>query len=1095
MVAIRDLIALFPEALHKDIAQKLQSNNILSLSGAGNVSSKVFIIADLFRTTPQTILWIVNDITEQEALIQALKLWMSIKVVSLDLDENITNDKIINHKNKEKILTIISALHQNIPCVVVTTMQTLLQRAPQYKDITEKSLTISLNEKVKTVEVFQSLIGAGYEVSSDFFVQPGQYHRQGDLLYIFPLGKENPVCIEFAFDEVVKISDYNQEKKEFMKEHKKVNILPLNIDFHSASLLTHFSEDALLIQDELEIIDQFIPLFDAVIQQKPQGIKTVFFTSFFDDVPHHTHVHYLSILKYQGVLDLVSDFHEKAIHNWCIFFLTKNRVELEAIFKEKGIDYDVGVPENQSVDLLKKEAQLHIIEVDKDAIFPPSFQTPKLNLALITDRDVADLHEKRKTFLKQKLYQDFLTSLKLNDYVVHVDHGIGVFMGLDRRTVDSVTREYLKIGYAENDRLFVPIDQADKVNKFIGAGDEPPRLTRLGSAEWATLTSRVKKETQKIAKELLILYAQRQNAKGHIFKEDNDVQKKFEETFPYEETPGQLRAILDVKADMEREKPMDRLVCGDVGFGKTEVAMRAAFKSVQSGSQVAFISPITILADQHYHSFKKRMEEFHVRVEMLSRFRTQKEQSDILRRIQNGEVDIVIGTHRLLQPDVDFKNLGLLIIDEEQRFGVKQKEMLKEKRSNIDVLTLTATPIPRTLNISLHGLRDITTITTPPPGRLPIITEVRRFSYELIRDAIMRELDRKGQIYFLHNRVQTIDSIAEKLKSLVPEARIVVSHGKLQSTELEKRILAFKDGLYDILVSSTIIENGIDLSNANTLIVNNAEKFGLAQLYQLRGRVGRGKQQAYAYFLYQAERLPLDAKRRLRAIVEASELGSGFQIAMKDLEIRGAGDILGANQHGAINVVGVSHFIRMLNQAVEELKAGGKLTEDSKPPQEVSIELPLPAFIPDSYIIHTKEKIMAYQRMSSADNFDYLRDLKNDMVEDYGKMPREVVNLFRVLELKIFAKKANITNVKAENIHDDSERQIVLTMSDRVRPANIINLLEYNATWQISGTKLKIKITDLGVNWVEELRECLKRLGDKVKRPVEAKEIASKSVS
>lgn len=1093
MAVIRDLIALFPEALHKDIAEKLQSTSLLSLSGAGNVSSKVFITADLLRTNSTTILWIVNDHTEQEALIQALKLWMSIKVLSLDLDENITNDKLINHKNKEKVLTILSVLNHDTPCVVVATVQALLQRAPNSREITEKSLTIKVQEKVKTLEIFQNLISIGYEVSPDLFLQPGQYHRKGDLLYIFPLGKENPICIEFAFDEVIRISDFNQEIKEFVKEHKKTVILPLNIDFHASSLVTHFPEKSLIIEDELEIIDEFVPLFDAVMQQKPSTTKSLLFTPFFDDVPHHTHLHYLSILKYQGVLDLASDLHEKAIHNWCIFFLTKNRAELEGVFKDKGIDYEVGVPENNSINLLEKKAQLHIIEVDKDAIFPPSFQTPKFNLALITDRDVADLHEKRKTFLRQKLYQDFLTSLKFNDYVVHVDHGIGLFMGLDRRTVDNVTREYLKIGYAENDKLFVPIDQADKVNKFIGAGDEAPRLTRLGSAEWATITTRVKKETQKIAKELLILYALRENAKGYVFKQDNPLQKQFEETFPYEETPGQLRAIIDVKNDMENNKPMDRLVCGDVGFGKTEVAMRAVFKCVQSGKQAALISPITILADQHYHSFKKRMEQFHVRVEMLSRFRTQREQTIILQKIKNGEIDVVIGTHRLLQPDVDFKNLGLLVIDEEQRFGVKQKELLKEKRSDIDVLTLTATPIPRTLNISLHGLRDITTITTPPPGRLPIITEVRRFSYELIRETIMREIERKGQVYFLHNRVQTIDSIAERLHSLVPEARIVVSHGKLQSTELEKRILAFKDGLYDILVSSTIIENGIDLPNANTLIVNNAEKFGLSQLYQLRGRVGRGKQQAYAYFLYQAERLPLDAKRRLRAIVEASELGSGFQIAMKDLEIRGAGDILGANQHGAINVVGVSHFIRMLNQAVEELKAGGKLTEETKAPQEVSIELPLPAFIPDSYIVNTKEKIMAYQRMSSADNFDYLRDLKNDMIEDYGKMPREVANLFRVLELKILAKKANLANVKAENIHDDSERQVVLTMSDRVRPANIINLLEYNPKWQISGTKLKMKITELGVNWVDELRECLKRLGDKVKRPAEAKEVSSAS--
>jgi transcription-repair coupling factor (superfamily II helicase) len=557
--------------------------------------------------------------------------------------------------------------------------------------------------------------------------------------------------------------------------------------------------------------------------------------------------------------------------------------------------------------------------------------------------------------------------------------------------------------------------------------------------------------------------------------------EKFSKTFPYEETPGQLRAIMDVLSDMEKDKPMDRLVCGDVGFGKTEVAMRAAFKAVLGGKQVALISPITILTDQHYKSFKKRMDEFHVRIEMLSRFRSQAEQKKILKGLKDGTVDIVIGTHRLLQADIGFKNLGLVIVDEEQRFGVKQKESLKALRTEVDILTLTATPIPRTLNISLHGLRDITTITTPPPGRLPIITEVRRFSYNLIRNAILLEIERKGQIYFLHNRVQTIDDMASKLKSLVPEARFVVTHGKLNSDELEKRIMGFKDGEYDVLVSSTIIENGIDLPNANTLIVNNAEKFGLAQLYQLRGRVGRSRKQAYAYFLYNQQRLQVDAKKRLRAIVEASELGSGFQIAMKDLEIRGAGDILGASQHGSINVVGVSHFIRMLNQAVEELKSGGVVKAEAKP-VEVSIELPIPALIPDDYISNFKEKINFYQKLASADNFKFLSELRAEIVEDYGAMPNEVSNLLRILELKLLAKAANLTNVKAENVHSDIDRQIILTMSDKVKPENIMNMLEYNPKWIISGTKLKCKFNDLGVHWVDELAECLKKLAGKIER-------------
>jgi len=435
-----------------------------------------------------------------------------------------------------------------------------------------------------------------------------------------------------------------------------------------------------------------------------------------------------------------------------------------------------------------------------------------------------------------------------------------------------------------------------------------------------------------------------------------------------------------------------------------------------------------------------------------------------------------------LQPDVKFKNLGLIIVDEEQRFGVQQKEKLKEIKTEVDVLTLTATPIPRTLNICLNKLRDITTITTPPPGRLPIITEVRKFSPGLVRDAILRETKRGGQVYFLHNRVQTIDAMAAKLRELVPEATFGVAHGKLGSGDLEERVVSFKDKKFDVLVSSTIIENGIDLANANTLIVNNAEKFGLAQLYQLRGRVGRSKTQAYAYFLYHGQRLHLDAKKRLRAIVEASDLGSGFQIAMKDLEIRGAGDILGANQHGVINVVGVPHFMRMLNKAVEDLKAGRVGAGASAAEEaEVAIELPIPAYIPDDYIVNSRDKISEYQRLAGADNLAYLEEIREDVIRDYGKMPREVSNLFRIIELKILAKKAGVVGVRAETVHGGKDKEIVLTMGPKITPAHIISLLEYNSKWNIGGTRLRIGIEALGMQWFEELKECVGRLAVKAK--------------
>jgi len=556
----------------------------------------------------------------------------------------------------------------------------------------------------------------------------------------------------------------------------------------------------------------------------------------------------------------------------------------------------------------------------------------------------------------------------------------------------------------------------------------------------------------------LELYAKRAKSKGFAYEDDTGDQHAFEKGFPYQETPGQLKAIEDVKHDMESEYPMDRLVCGDVGFGKTEVAMRAAFKAVQDGKQVALLAPITILADQHYCTFRERMKDFPVRVEMLSRFRTPSQQRAILQRLRKGDIDIIIGTHRLLQDDVQFLNLRLVIIDEEQRFGVKQKEKFKEMRANVDILTLTATPIPRTLNLGLHKLRDITTITTPPPGRLPIITEVRKYSDALIRQAILTEIEREGQVYMLHNRVETIDAFADKLRELIPEATFVVGHGQLKPSALEERILAFKEGRFNVLVSSTIVENGIDLPRANTLIVNGAENFGLSQLYQLRGRVGRSKVQAYAYFLYHGQKLQEDAKKRLRAIVEACELGSGFQVAMRDLEIRGAGEILGASQSGAMQTVGVSHYLRMLKAAMDELKLGGK--EAREEDVNVEILLPVEAMIPSFYVTDEQEKISVYQKLAGSEDENILAEFEEDLLEEYGAPPVPVRNLFAVLKLKMACRRAGVQRVKEENV-GKGEDEVVLTLVRWVTAKEIMQLLSKNPQWRISGSTLRIRKEEL----------------------------------
>jgi len=1045
-----------------------------------NSYQKVFLVLQLIKTRPflNKIVWVCNSFAEQELITKAFKLWSDIPVHPMSMIDKPYMSGDETRENNIEVSSSLTHLNSKEKFVLVCKSSELIRTYPSSEEMESKVLNISIEDKIDSVELFEGLIKIGYQIAEDNRLNKGQYLRQGDVLDLFIPSRDNPVRIEMEFDNIGEMYEYDLDSGEQLGKIDKLTINPLSFADAKTSLLEHIGKSGLFVEDELEIPDEEYDLLVEQTNKKSPRTSYLQFSSFMEESDYHHHLHFLSVLKYQNKLDMVSDIKEKISTNWRILFFTKHAQEIKAIFDDKDVKYiDIG-----DVDGSLPEYKVTFIELENKDLFPEGFQNPRLKTLILTDREVLDMKEGAKEHdIKQRVFSDFLTGLKVNDFVVHTDHGIARFLGLEKKTVDEVTREYLKLGYAENDKLFVPIDQADKVSKFIGFGDKTPKLTRLGSAEWQTMTSRVQKETEKIAEELLKLYAEREAAKGFVYENDKATQLDFEKSFPYQETPGQLRAVEDVKKDMESDRPMDRLVCGDVGFGKTEVAMRAAFKAVQSGKQVAFISPITILADQHYKSFKKRMDDFHIRVELFSRFKSQAEIKKSLKKLEDGEVDIAIGTHRLIQSDVKFKNLGLVMVDEEQRFGVKQKEALKEMRAEVDILTLTATPIPRTLNISLNGLRDITTITTPPPGRLPIITEVRRFSLNLIKEAVEREMERGGQIYFLHNRVQTIEDVAAKLRALVPKARIIVAHGKLTPQELEKRILSFKDHEFDILVSSTIIENGIDLANANTLIVNQADRFGLSQLYQLRGRVGRSKTQAYAYFLYHPQRLPLDAKKRLRAIVEASELGAGFQIAMKDLEIRGAGDILGASQSGAISTVGVSHFVRMLNNEVEKLKAGKKGKKAEEKLTEVSIELPVPAFIPDGYIVSSRDKISVYQKLAAVDDEEYLMRLRKEITEDYGAMPTEVINLFKVLDLKILAKNANIHLVKAENVHSDEDRQVVLGLSELVTPAHIFNLIQKNPNWLISGDRLKIKFKDLGLQWIEGLAEDLKTLSKKAK--------------
>ncbi len=1081
---MRNVISYFPKEDLKSSTELFNVSRNVTFSGGGNASSKAMILADILRVRKTgedgRILWIVSEKGDQGVVKKACEVWSDVPTFFYKKRDGEELKSFPTASEFERVKTIellefVSRIHLFKAGIFVADFYSLQQKMPDMRDVQYKSVNIEQGGEISPVALVEKLVDAGYELAEEDVLQKGEYVRRGDSMYVYPVNSEEVIRVDLEFDKIDKIL-FTSEDSGKGNEIGAFSIFPINYEKTDDDIIKILGKDSIIVDDEVDVMDEYYQPWNEFMEKANSSCRTVSFTSFNDDLANHSHLHLLSVLKYRTAYDFANDVRDKISADWKMLLFTKHLAEVRGLFTDQAIPFKVGIDENSF-----KNSSIFLIGVDKDDSFPQSFQAPVQKIALFTDVDVSFLREeKKRSGQRDNIFQDFLTSLKTGDYVVHADHGIAKFLGLDQKTVDGVTKEYLKLGYAENDKLFVPIDQADKVNKYIGSEDLMPKLTRLGSAEWNTMTSKVRKETQEIAKELLKLYAERKAAKGFRFAGDEALQAKFEATFGYEETPGQIKAINDVKADMERSQPMDRLVCGDVGFGKTEVAMRAAFKAVMQKKQVAVISPITILADQHYQSFKARMEEFNVRVEMMSRFRTAKQQQDILEKTKKGEIDVLIGTHRLLQPDIGFKDLGLVVIDEEQRFGVKQKEKLKELRKEVDVLTLTATPIPRTLNICLNSLRDITTITTPPYGRLPVITEVRKYSVSLVREAILREIKRGGQVYVLHNRVQTIDSFADQLREMIPEAKFGVAHGKLGAGDLEDRIMAFKDHKYDVLVSSTIIENGIDLANANTLIVNTAEKFGLAQLYQLRGRVGRGKTQAYAYFLYHGQRLKLDAKKRLRAIVEASDLGSGFQIAMKDLEIRGAGDILGANQHGVINVVGVAHFVRMLNKAVDDLRTG-RVMEGEEEVRDVSVELPLPAYIPDGYISDPKDKINAYQRLSSADTFEYLEEIEKDFVEDYGKMPREVANLFHVIELKIWAKKAGLVNIKAETVPMSREKEIVLHMSGSVKPANIMNLLECNSNWKIVGSRLRVDIKLLGLNWFDGLIKSVKALSQAAK--------------
>ncbi|WP_282938186.1 transcription-repair coupling factor [Paenibacillus sp. RC67] len=720
------------------------------------------------------------------------------------------------------------------------------------------------------------------------------------------------------------------------------------------------------------------------------------------------------------------------------------------------------------------------------------FELPNIHLVVITEGEMFTQKQRKARKVEKKManaeriksYQE----LKVGDYVVHVNHGIGKFVGIGTLEVGGIHKDYLHILYAGGDKLSVPIDQIDHIQKYVGSEEKEPKVYKLGGADWNRVKSKARSSVQDIADDLIKLYAERQSTTGYGFNPDTTYQQEFEGMFPYEETSDQLRAIGEIKEDMEKSRPMDRLLCGDVGYGKTEVAIRAAFKAAIDGKQVAVLVPTTILAQQHYETFRERFSGYPFNIQVLSRFRSKKEQSDTMKGVKAGTVDVVIGTHRLLSADVKFKDLGLLIVDEEQRFGVSHKEKLKRLKSNVDVLTLTATPIPRTLHMSMLGVRDLSVIETPPENRFPVQTYVVEHSNALIREAVERELAREGQVYYLYNRVQGINQMAEQISMLVPDARVTVAHGQMSEQELEKTILDFLDGEYDVLVSTSIIETGVDIPNVNTLIVHDADKMGLSQLYQLRGRVGRSNRIAYAYFTYQRDKVLTEvAEKRLQAIKEFTELGSGFKIAMRDLAIRGAGNLLGAEQHGFIASVGFDLYSQMLAEEIAKRKheITGEEPEVQKP-WTTQLDIQLDAYIPGDYIYDSVQKIEIYKKVAAVKTLEEAAELHDELVDRFGDLPEAVLNLLAVARLKVYGSMYAIETISQKGVDYD-----IKIHADQTGDLDGQKLLAVTSEFEgrvkpISGPQIHFQLKGKGLK-PEETIDLLERFLVQYKRALKSK--------
>lgn len=888
--------------------------------------------------------------------------------------------------------------------------------------------------------------------------------------------------------------------------------------FHEkpASLLDYVSKDSIIVLDEVSRIQETYEQLDreeaewythlleegkifpdVKISHSYVDVMTnskqplLYLSLFLRHVPHTSPQNILNLSckqmqSFHGQMNLLKtelDRWQKSQYEVVFLGVNEERAKkLEAVLE----DYEIKAIIQSDANMLASGG-VSIIEGDLQT----GFELPMQKLAVITEEELFKKRVKKQV-RRQKLSNaeriKSYSELEIGNYVVHVNHGIGQYVGIETLEINGIHKDYLNIKYHGSDQLYVPVEQIDQVQKYVGSEGKEPKIYKLGGTDWRRVKKKVESSVQDIADDLIKLYAEREASEGYAFSPDGEMQKEFELAFPYQETDDQIRSIIEIKKDMERIRPMDRLLCGDVGYGKTEVAIRAAFKAIADGKQVALLVPTTILAQQHFETIRERFQEYPINIGLLSRFRSRKEITETNKGLSNGTVDMVIGTHRLLSKDIKYKDLGLLIIDEEQRFGVTHKEKIKQLKANVDVLTLTATPIPRTLHMSMLGVRDLSVIETPPENRFPVQTYVVEYNGGLVRESIEREMARGGQVFFLYNRVEDIERKADEISMLVPDARVTYAHGKMTENELESVMLSFLEGEYDVLVSTTIIETGVDIPNVNTLIVNDADKMGLSQLYQLRGRVGRSNRVAYAYFTYRKDKVLTEvAEKRLQAIKEFTELGSGFKIAMRDLSIRGAGNLLGSQQHGFIDSVGFDLYSQMLKEAIEERQTD---TPKEKP-IDVEIDLQVDAYLPQDYIMDGRQKIDMYKRFRSLTSLQDLEELQEEMIDRFGEYPIEVGYLFSIAKLKVFA-----IQERVESIKQDKEVISILieeAASNRIDGQKLFDLSnKYNRIVGLGmeGSRLKLTIATKNLTtdrWLTIITELLNGLAQVKKEEISVK--------